>query len=76
MDVLSLDPDVAYPAGQALARDVLGSGENGLAYPSARREDGQYLVALRPHLVQNVRQGDTWVFEWTASAVPAMSSRA
>ncbi|MEM6932003.1 MAG: RES family NAD+ phosphorylase [Pseudomonadota bacterium] len=72
-DVLSPDPAVAYPAGQALARDVLGSEGNGLLYPSARREDGQCLVALRPHLVQNVRQGETWVFEWAGSAVPAIS---
>lgn len=71
--VLSPDPAVAYPAGQALARDVLGSGGNGLLYPSARREGGKCLVALRPHLVQNVRQGETWVFEWTGSAVPAIS---
>lgn len=76
MEVLSPDPDVADPAAQALARDVLGSVGNGLATPSARREDVQCLVALRPHLVQNVRQGDTWVFEWTGSAVPAMSPRA
>ena len=72
-DVLSPDPGVAYPAGQALASDVLGSGGNGLLYPSARREDGQCLVALRPHLVQNVRQGDTWAFEWSGSAEPAIS---
>ena len=72
-DVLSPDPGVAYPAGQALARDVLASGGNGLLYPSARLEDGQCLVALRPHLVQNVRQGDTWVFEWSGSADPVIS---
>ena len=72
-EILSSDPGVGYQAGQALARDVLGSGGNGLLYPSARRDDGQCLVALRPHLVQNVRQGDTWAFEWSGSAEPAIS---
>ncbi len=65
---LSPDPVVAYSAGQALARDVLESGGNGLLYPSARRKGGTCLVALRPHLVQNVRQGKTWVFEWAGTS--------
>lgn len=69
-DVLKSDPDLAYPAGQLLAHDVLGSGGNGLLYPSARRAGGTCLVALRPHLVQNVRQGDTWVFQWDGDPTP------
>lgn len=72
-DCLGPDPSTAYPVGQALARDVFGSGGNGLLYPSARREDGQCLVALRPHLVQNVRQGDTWVFEWAGEPTPSIT---
>lgn len=75
-DVLSPDPGVAYPVGQALARDVLAGGGNGLLYPSARREGGQCLVALRPHMVQNVRQGDTWVFEWAGTAEPSIRQSA
>ncbi|MXW85891.1 MAG: RES family NAD+ phosphorylase [Boseongicola sp. SB0673_bin_14] len=69
---LSSDPSVAYPAGQSLARDVLASGGNGILYPSARYKKGQCLVALRPHLVQNVRQGDIWVFEWTGERAPSV----
>ena len=57
---LHTDPVIAYPAGQVLARDVLGSGGNGILYPSSRLPGGQCLVALRPHLVQNIRQGATW----------------
>ena len=68
LDVLNADPDRAYPAGQALSKDVRECGGNGLLYPSVRLEGGQCLVALRPHLVQNVRQGDTWVFQWAGSA--------
>ncbi len=72
-DALSPDPFAAYTVGQALARDVLGSGGNGLLYPSARHDGGQCLVALRPHLVQNVRQGDTWVFEWAGEPTPQVT---
>ena len=69
---LSSDPSVAYPVGQSLARDVLASGGNGILYPSARHKKGQCLVALRPHLVQNVRQGDIWVFEWKGERTPSI----
>ena len=72
-EVLSREPRVAYPIGQKLARDVLGSGGNGLLYPSARREGGRCLVAFRPHLVQNVRQGDTWTFTWRGEATPEIT---
>lgn len=72
-DPLNPDPAVAYPVGQTLARDVLGSGGNGLLYPSARHDEGRCLVALRPHLVQNVRQGDTWVFVWAGDPTPQIS---
>ena len=66
--VYSGDPEVVYPAGQALARDILASGGNGVLYPSARYEGGKYLAALRPNLVQNIREGETWVFRWAGSA--------
>lgn len=67
-EVLSADPAVAYPAGQALARDILASGGNGVLYPSARYEGGRCLAALRLNLVQNVREGESWVFRWAGSA--------
>ncbi|MCY4487752.1 MAG: RES family NAD+ phosphorylase [Deltaproteobacteria bacterium] len=66
--VFSEDPIEAYPVGQALARDILESGGNGVLYPSARYEGGRCLAALRPNLVQNVREGETWVFRWAGSA--------
>ena len=69
-DVLNPDPGVGYPAGQNLARDVLASGGNGLLYPSVRRKRGHCLVALRPRLVQNVKLGDAWLFEWAGSPKP------
>ena len=72
-DVLSPDPRIAYPIGQTLAQDVLGPGGNGLLYQSIRRDGGRCLVAFRTHLVQNVRQGDTWIFEWTRRPIPDIS---
>lgn len=73
-EVLHADPVRAYPAGQILARDVLASGGNGLLYPSARQKHGMCLVAFRPYVVQNVRQGNTWVFEWTGTPQPSIRS--
>ena len=73
--VLSADPALAYPAGQVLARDILASGGNGILYPSAREASGQCLVALRPHLVQNIRQGGTWDFVWAGAPVPTIHKR-
>lgn len=72
-EVLSPDPRISYPIGQTLAKDVLGSGGNGLLYPSTRRNGGRCLVAFRPHLVQNIRQGDTWIFAWSGQASPKIT---
>lgn len=71
---LNANPALAYPIGQALARDVLHSGGNGMLYPSVRHRGGKCLVALRPYLVQNIRQGNTWVFEWSGTPNPSISS--
>lgn len=71
----ALDPDpvIGYPAGQKLARDLLGLGSAGLVYPSVRRAGGFCLAAFRPHLVQHVRQGQTWTFEWAGNPTPRIS---
>ncbi|MHA1158993.1 MAG: RES family NAD+ phosphorylase [Alphaproteobacteria bacterium] len=73
--VLGESPATAYPAGQALARDIFGNDGNGLLYPSARRQGGQCLAAFRPHLVQNVQQGTEWVFTWRGSPSPDIVRR-
>ena len=72
---LDTDPAITYPAGEVLARDVLGSGGNGILYPSSRLTDGQCLVALRPHLVQNVRRGATRDFTWAGDPTPTITER-
>lgn len=74
-DILSPDPAVAYPAGQHLARDVLNSSGNGILYPSVCRDSGQCLAALRPHLVQYIRQGATWDFVWAGAPGPTIAVR-
>ncbi len=69
-----LDPDAAigYPAGQALARDLLHAGGNGVLYPSARHRGGWCLAAFRPTHVQNVRPGARWRLEWAGRREPSI----
>lgn len=85
MALPALGPDIAsaYPAGQALARrlrepeedlpDKFGPGSNGLVYPSVRCPGGTCLVAFRPGLVQNLRQGGIWRLRWTGGRTPSVS---
>lgn len=68
---LQPDPAIAYPAGQALARRLRRElSSNGVIYPSARHPGGTCLVAFRPDLVQNLRQGGVWRLEWQGSPTP------
>ena len=72
----ALHPDqtIGYAAGQALARSLrAGADSNGIVYPSFRNPGGTCLVAFRPDLVQNVRQGGIWRMEWRGSATPTIS---
>ncbi len=73
-DFLKPDIDTAYPAGQFLADAILNRGGNGVLYPSARHAGGRCLAAFRPNLVQNVRQGQTWIFQWTGGPDPTISA--
>jgi RES domain-containing protein len=68
---LGAETAVAYPAGQALARQLRAeAASNGIVYPSARHFGGTCLVAFRPDLVQNLRQGGIWRLEWRGSPTP------
>lgn len=72
----ALQPDsaIAYPAGQALARRLRRElSSNGVIYPSARHAGGTCLVAFRPDLVLNLRQGGVWRLEWQGSPAPTYS---
>ncbi|MER8803135.1 RES family NAD+ phosphorylase [Mesorhizobium sp. M0998] len=71
-----LDPDtaLAYPAGQALAKQLRKQdAATGLVYPSVRHVGGTCLAAFLPDLVQNLRQGGIWRLEWQGSSVPAIT---
>lgn len=67
---MSTDTAIAYPAGQDLARRLFAFGGNGILYPSVRRPGGECLVAFRPALVQNYRQGQLVTMTWTGSREP------
>lgn len=71
---LSADTDVAYPAGQAMAKLLRKDRDSpGLIYPSVRSTGGTCLVAFHPSLVQNLRQGSVWRLEWQGSGHPEIS---
>lgn len=73
-DCLGADPRVAYPLGQALARDLRAAGARGLVYPSVRRPGGVCFVAFEPQIVQNVRPGAKWDLVWRGA--PQFEARA
>jgi hypothetical protein len=68
------DPAVGYAAGQALARRLrMEVDSNGIVYPSARHVGGTCLVAFRPDLIQNLRQGGIWRLEWQGVLAPSVT---
>ncbi|QYX56196.1 RES family NAD+ phosphorylase [Roseovarius sp. SCSIO 43702] len=64
---LDPDPNVGYPAGQALAADLRAEGYRGLVYPSVRHEGGRCFVAFDPGIIQNVRPGANWTLTWAGT---------
>lgn len=70
---LRVNPNQAYPRGQALARRLRVEADSiGLIYPSVRHAGGTCLVAFRPDLIQNLRQGGMWRFEWQGAPTPTV----
>lgn len=74
--VFNADPAIGYTAGQALARRLFEAGSRGVLYTSVRRAGGRCLAAFHPHSVQNVRQGETWLFTWSGKPEPAITRAA
>ena len=80
---LGADIAESYPAGQALARRLRAlpgggpgdepAGSNGLIYPSVRHRGGTCLVAFRPQLVRNLRQGGLWRLRWDGDRTPRVT---
>lgn len=67
------DPAIAYPVSQALAAQLIGMGSNGVLYPSVRCPEGHCLASFKPNIVQNIRQGSTWMFEWDGTPAPKIT---
>ena len=73
---LCVDPVIAYPAGQALAKQLRQeAASNGVIYPSIRHPGGTCLAAFRPDLVQNLRQGGIWRLEWQGAPTPTVTQQ-
>ncbi|WP_168204660.1 MULTISPECIES: RES family NAD+ phosphorylase [unclassified Tardiphaga] len=49
---------------------------NGIVYPTVRQAGGTCLVAFRPDLVQNLRQGAVWRLRWQGMATPTATRQA
>jgi RES domain-containing protein len=68
------DPAVGYPHGNALADAVRANGHNGVVYPSVRHAGGTCLMALWPHAVQSVPQGDVIRLVWDGRRDPTVGA--
>jgi hypothetical protein len=62
---------VIYPSVR-MARGRMAKGRMSEGYGAKGHGAGQCLAAFRPHVVQNVRQGDSWEFTWTGAPRPAI----
>lgn len=66
-ECLDADTAIGYPAGNALAAEAMAAGLNGVIYPSVRHPGGTCLVALWPHVVQSVAQGNVLRLVWAGA---------
>jgi len=62
----------SYASSQALARDLLAQGSNGILYRSVRRHGGECLACFRPRLIQNVRASHHYEYRWHGTQTPVM----
>jgi hypothetical protein len=62
----------SYAAGQALARELLEQGSNGIIYRSVRDAGGQCIACFRPALVLNVRPAAHFELRWHGGPVPSV----
>lgn len=69
-ECLHSDTKIGYPAGNLLADAVRARGLNGIIYPSVRHPGGTCIVALWPHAVQSVAQGDVYRLTWPGNQTP------
>jgi hypothetical protein len=62
----------SYTASQALARDLLAAGSNGVLYRSVRRPGGECVACFRPALVSNVRPDAHFEYRWEGTLRPSI----
>jgi hypothetical protein len=65
------DP-ASYTASQALARELLAEGSNGVVYRCVRRRGGQCIACFRPKLVANVRSEAHFEYRWEGTRTPSI----
>jgi hypothetical protein len=65
------DP-ISYTASQALGRELLAAGSNGVLYRSVRRQGGECLACFRPKLVQDVRPDIHFEYCWEGKRKPSI----
>ena len=65
------DP-VSYSASQALARELLAAGSNGVIYRSVRHAGGECIACFRPALVENVRANGHYEYRWEGTRTPVV----
>jgi RES domain len=63
---------LSYTASQALARELLAGGSNGVVYRSVRRQGGECLACFRPKLVQDVRPDSHFEYRWEGRRQPVI----
>lgn len=71
-ECLNPNKAVGYPVGNSLADAARARGLNGILYPSVRHPGGTCLVALFPHAVQSVAQGNIYRMTWKGHPVPSV----
>jgi RES domain len=69
---LPLHHPTSYAASQALARELLQAGSNGVVYRSVRRSGGECIACFRPALVRNVRSSAHFEYRWEGSRKPVI----
>jgi hypothetical protein len=65
------DPD-SYTRSQALARELLAGGSNGVVYRSVRDAAGECIACFRPKLVANVRPDAHFEYRWEGTRTPVI----
>jgi hypothetical protein len=69
---LPLHDPISYQASQALARELLAAGSNGVLYRSVRRPGGECIACFRPVLVGAVRVDGHFEYRWEGRRTPSI----